>query len=90
MAKHNWSLNSLQNPNCVHLCCTIRTVGPEVEDKFIADLEQCVAEVKAEKAASGAGEDENSTAAIYGMASGMPAGPVKELMYTYTDVKLKP
>ena len=28
-------------------------------------------------------------AAVYGMAGGMPSGPVKELLYTYTDVKLK-
>ena len=38
-------------------------------------------------AAENPADEEGSTAAIYGMASGMPAGPVKELMYTYTDVK---
>ena len=84
MAKKNWSLNALQNPNCVHLCCTIRTIGREA--RFLADLEAAVHEVRAAAAASPA-EEEGSTAAIYGMASGMPAGPVKELMYTYTDVK---
>ncbi len=32
--------------------------------------------------------DENSTAAIYGMASSMPAGPVNVLLRAYTDVTL--
>ncbi len=85
MAKMNWSLNALQNPNCVHLCCTVRTVGRE--GKFLADLAAAVAEVRVAMENEGGGADDGSTAAIYGMASGMPAGPVKELMYTYTDVK---
>lgn len=32
--------------------------------------------------------DENSTAAIYGMASSMPAGPVNVLLRAYTDITL--
>ena len=29
MAKKGWSLNPLQNPPCVHICCTLRHVGKE-------------------------------------------------------------
>ena len=29
MAKKGWSLNPLQNPPCVHICCTLRHVGRE-------------------------------------------------------------
>ena len=29
MAKKGWSLNPLQNPACVHICCTLRHVGKE-------------------------------------------------------------
>ena len=29
MAKKGWSLNPLQNPACVHICCTLRHVGRE-------------------------------------------------------------
>jgi sphinganine-1-phosphate aldolase len=80
MAKKGWSLNALQNPNSVHLCCTQRTVGSE--KMFLDDLRACVDEVRASPNAN-----EEGNAAIYGMASGMPSGPIKELMCTYTDVK---
>lgn len=83
MAKKGWSLNSLQHPNAVHLCCTVRTVGHE--GKFLKDLEEATAAVRA---STGDKVDDDSSAAIYGMAGGMPNGPVKELMFTYTDIKL--
>ena len=35
------------------------------------------------------GEQDDGSAAVYGMASSMPAGPVKQLLYAYTDVKFK-
>ena len=47
MSKRGWSLNSLQYPDSIHLCCTVRTCGPKVEGEFIADLKECVAEAKA-------------------------------------------
>jgi glutamate/tyrosine decarboxylase-like PLP-dependent enzyme len=81
MANRGWSLNALQNPNSVHLCCTLRTVGKE--NQFLSDLRACVDEVRA----SGSSANEEGNAAIYGMAEGMPNGPIKELMFTYTDVK---
>mmetsp|Transcript_90238 Transcript_90238/g.258011 ORF Transcript_90238/g.258011 Transcript_90238/m.258011 type:complete len:626 (-) Transcript_90238:160-2037(-) len=86
MSKKGWSLNSLQHPDSIHLCCTVRTCGPEVEADFITDLKACVAQAAARALEA---PEEGGNAAIYGMASGMPSGPVKELMYTYTDAKLK-
>eukprot|EP00615_Pteridomonas_danica_P010233 CAMPEP_0114358378 /NCGR_PEP_ID=MMETSP0101-20121206/22260_1 /TAXON_ID=38822 ORGANISM="Pteridomonas danica, Strain PT" /NCGR_SAMPLE_ID=MMETSP0101 /ASSEMBLY_ACC=CAM_ASM_000211 /LENGTH=626 /DNA_ID=CAMNT_0001501467 /DNA_START=15 /DNA_END=1895 /DNA_ORIENTATION=+ len=80
MARKGWSLNALQKPNSVHLCCTLRTVGHEAH--FLSDLKESVDEVKSTGAAN-----EEGNAAIYGMAEGMPNGPIKELMFTYTDVK---
>ena len=85
MAKeHGWSLNSLQSPASVHLCCTVQTVGHEA--KFLADLKESL---DFSKAAVKAGDKDDGSAAVYGMASSMPAGPVKQLLYAYTDVKYK-
>ncbi|CBJ31196.1 Pyridoxal-dependent decarboxylase [Ectocarpus siliculosus] len=82
MSHRGWSLNALQHPPCLHLCVTMCHVGKA--GVFLADLLASTLE-----AAAAAGEgDENSTAAIYGMASSMPAGPVNVLLRTYTDVTL--
>ena len=40
MSSRGWSLNSLQHPPCVHLCCTVTHVGREKE--FLADLQASV------------------------------------------------
>lgn len=45
MTKKGWSLNSLQNPDCIHICCTVKTVGNE--KKFLTDLKDSVAHVMA-------------------------------------------
>lgn len=81
MHHKGWSLNSLQNPPCLHICVTLRTV--EAQDRFISDLRECVKDCltnpsKVEKGA-----------AVYGMASSMPAGPVADMLRTYNDVVLK-
>jgi len=84
MSARGWSLNSLQNPPCVHLCVTVRHVGHEKE--FLDDLSASVEEVK-EAIKSGA--PLSGKAAIYGMTSGLPAGPVNSLLRVYNDVVLK-
>lgn len=84
MSKRGWSLNVLQNPACVHLCVTVRHVGRE--QVFISDLKESVA---ACQDALARGEKLGGKAAIYGMASGMPAGPIEELLKLYNDVVLK-
>lgn len=84
MSKKGWSLNSLQNPSCVHLCITVRHVGQE--SQFLDDLKDSVAKVKA---AMAAGAKVDGKAAIYGMTSGLPSGPVNSLLRAYNDVVLK-
>ena len=84
MTKKGWSLNTLQNPVCVHLCCTVRHVGREKE--FLNDLAAAAHEAQV---AASSGQKASGKAAIYGMASGMPTGPVNELLKVYNDVVLK-
>ena len=40
MSKKGWSLNALQKPNSVHLCCTVKHINNE--SLFIDDLQSCV------------------------------------------------
>lgn len=81
MSKKGWSINSHQSPPCVHLCCTVRQVGKE--DAFLYDLKESVESIKANPAASSHG-----SAAIYGMTSALPSGPVNTLLKVYNDVVL--
>lgn len=82
--KYGWSLNTLQNPACVHICCTFRHIGREEE--FLTDLGDAV---QAAREAVARGDKTEGKAAVYGMTSGMPSGPVNELLKTYNDVVLK-
>eukprot|EP00544_Gedaniella_sp_CCMP2646_P012986 CAMPEP_0202500582 /NCGR_PEP_ID=MMETSP1361-20130828/33610_1 /ASSEMBLY_ACC=CAM_ASM_000849 /TAXON_ID=210615 /ORGANISM="Staurosira complex sp., Strain CCMP2646" /LENGTH=601 /DNA_ID=CAMNT_0049133083 /DNA_START=44 /DNA_END=1849 /DNA_ORIENTATION=+ len=83
MSKRGWELNSLQNPPCLHICVTMNTV-PHVQD-FVNDLKDSVAQVKLE----GPAAKKSGSAAIYGMAGALPAGPVDELMKSFIDEMLK-
>ena len=76
-----WSLNALQNPPCVHLCITVRHVGHE--EAFLRDLREAVQHVLSSDDKLG------GKAAIYGMTSGLPSGPVNTLLKAYNDVVLK-
>lgn len=84
MTKRGWSLNTLQNPPCVHLCVTMRHIGRTAG--FVTDLKDALADCRA---AVRRGDKQSGKAAIYGMASGMPTGPVEELLKCYNDVVLK-
>jgi glutamate/tyrosine decarboxylase-like PLP-dependent enzyme len=86
MSKRGWSLNTLQNPSCVHLCVTRCHCHIGREDLFVGDL---VASLEDARAAVRRGDKLNGNAAIYGMASSMPSGPVEELLKCYNDVVLK-
>jgi glutamate/tyrosine decarboxylase-like PLP-dependent enzyme len=83
MTKKGWSLNSLQNPACVHLCVTLLTA--QHADTFINDLTQVVSSIKLDDEST---RKTDGTAAIYGMAGSMPTGPVNELLKVYNDVVL--
>ena len=80
MSAKGWSLNSHQSPACVHICCTVRHIGRE--DELLSDLKLSVEEVKANP-------NKGGKAAIYGMTSSLPAGPVNDLLKIYNDVVLK-
>lgn len=82
MTKKGWSLNSLQNPPCVNICCTGCHVGKE--ESMLADLRLSVGEVLS----APPGEKEGR-AAMYGMASALPNGPVNAIMDTYNDTVYK-
>ncbi|KAJ1446813.1 pyridoxal phosphate-dependent transferase [Pelagophyceae sp. CCMP2097] len=81
MVHRGWTLNGLQSPASVHLCCTLQTLGHE--QRFLDDLKMAVAKVVAAGGGASAG-----SAAIYGMASSMPAGPVEDVLMMYTDITL--
>lgn len=81
MHKKGWSLNSLQHPACLHICVTVAHVGHQGE--FLRDLKQAVEEVRKNP------DDKSGNAAIYGMTSALPPGPVNELLKVYNDVVLK-
>jgi hypothetical protein len=57
---------------------------PHVQD-FVNDLNDSVAQVKLE----GPAAKKSGSAAIYGMAGALPAGPVDELMKSFIDEMLK-
>mmetsp|Transcript_41251 Transcript_41251/g.86595 ORF Transcript_41251/g.86595 Transcript_41251/m.86595 type:complete len:636 (+) Transcript_41251:50-1957(+) len=86
MAHKGWSLNSLQRPPCIHLCVTIPVA--KHADKFVQDLNEVVQMVRAEN--GGAEKKEGGTAAMYGKAGSLPAGPISELLKSYTDCMLTP
>lgn len=79
--KYSWALCSHQSPPCVHICCTVVHVGKE--DELLANLRDCVAEVRANPS------NNSGNAAIYGMTASLPAGPVNEMLKIYNDVVLK-
>ncbi|CAM9135617.1 unnamed protein product, partial [Discosporangium mesarthrocarpum] len=85
MLARGWSLNALQRPPCLHLCVTLCHVGKT--ELFLGDLRSATAEATAKSKQGGATKD--GTAAIYGMAGSMPAGPVNVLLEAYTDLTLQ-
>lgn len=85
MSKKGWSLNSLQSPASVHICCTVKTGG--IEETFLSDLSECAAEV-ARMTESGECSLQGQ-AAIYGVASSLPPGPVDDLLREYNNCVLK-
>lgn len=84
MTRHQWSLNGLHHPPCVHLCVTLRHTQPGVAERFLADLHAAVNFVKFHPQAEG------GMAPVYGMAATLPLrGVVSELLKRYLDVLYK-
>ncbi|HEX5614554.1 MAG TPA: aminotransferase class V-fold PLP-dependent enzyme [Acidimicrobiia bacterium] len=81
MGKRHWSLNGLQDPPSVHLCVTLRHTQPGVAERFLTDLGDAVAHVRAHPDESG------SMAPVYGMAAmGEMHGAVEDLLEAYVDL----
>jgi glutamate/tyrosine decarboxylase-like PLP-dependent enzyme len=80
MGHRGWSLNGLHKPSAVHLAITLRHTQPGVAERFVRDLEEAVAYVKAHP------DEMGSTAPVYGMAATIPMrGMVGELLERYID-----
>ncbi len=81
MTHRKWNLNGLHKPSCVHLAVTLRHTKPGVAKRFIKDLTDAVAYVRANPKESG------SMAPVYGMAATLPVrSVVGDLLKKYMDV----
>lgn len=81
MTRRGWSLNGLHRPSCIHIAVTLRQTQRGVAERFISDLEEAVAIVKANPDKSG------GMAPVYGMAATLPArGVVSDLLKRYIDL----
>ncbi len=83
LSDKGWALNNLQNPPCVHICITLRTAAGDACDRFCSDIREC------SRACMENPNEEGKFASLYGMASAMPAGPVRDVMRIYNDIILK-
>ena len=84
MTHKKWSLNGLHKPACVHLCVTLRHTQPGVVERFIRDLKEAVAFVKANP------DEKGSMAPVYGTAATMPMrGVVSDMLKRYIDLIFK-
>lgn len=84
MNRRGWSLNGLHRPPCVHLCVTLRQAQPGVAERFLADLEQSVADAREANAAT------PGLAPVYGLAGTLPLrGAVADLLRRYVDLLYK-
>ena len=80
MGHRGWSLNGLQRPAAVHIAVTLRHTLPGVAGRFLADLAEAVAEVRANPGVS------TGMAPVYGMAGTLPADAVHQLLAGYLDL----
>jgi glutamate/tyrosine decarboxylase-like PLP-dependent enzyme len=81
MGKRDWNLNALFKPPAVHLCVTLRHTQEGVAERFIEDLKESVAAVKANPGKRG------EVAPMYGMAATLPMrGLVDDLLKQYLDL----
>jgi glutamate/tyrosine decarboxylase-like PLP-dependent enzyme len=81
MAAKRWSLNGLHKPACFHIALTLRHTQPGVAERFIADLKESVAYVKANPG------NKEGLAPVYGLAATLPfRGMVSDILKKYLDV----
>lgn len=84
MTEKKWGLNGLHKPPCVHICVTLRHTRPGVADRFIEDLREAVAHVKAHP------DEKGGMAPVYGMAATIPdRSMIRDLLVRYIDLLYK-
>lgn len=80
MSKRHWGLNGLHKPTCIHFCVTYSQTQSGVAERFLADLQEAVAYVKAHP------EEGGGLAPIYGLAATIPIrGVVSDILKRYID-----
>ncbi|KAL5018188.1 hypothetical protein ScPMuIL_003910 [Solemya velum] len=67
LSAKGWNLNPLQSPASIHLCVTLLHTHKGVADRFLADMDTCVAEIMKKPNAQAEG-----MSAIYGMSQSIP------------------
>ncbi len=81
MEQGGWHLSGLQFPPAVHIAITLRHTQPGVAERFLHDLEEAVAYVKAHP------EEKGTIAPVYGMAASIPfRSMVDDLLRRYLDL----
>ncbi|KAL5528632.1 DPL1 [Sanghuangporus sanghuang] len=91
MSERGWHLNGLQKPAAVHIAVTRLTVP--VVDQFIADLKDCVREVKVLSSSMSSEEkgEEGNMVALYGLGNSSAVGPamVEKMVTAFLDALYK-
>lgn len=85
MTRRGWSLNGLHRPPAVHIAVTLRHAQPGVPERFLADLRESLAHVRANP------RERGGMAPVYGLAATLPLrGVVGDLLRRYIDLLYKP
>ncbi|KAL5507479.1 DPL1 [Sanghuangporus vaninii] len=94
MSERGWHLNGLQKPAAVHIAVTRLTVP--VVDQFIADLKDCVREVKVLSSSTSSSvkkdkAEEGNMVALYGLGNSSAVGPamVEKMVTAFLDALYK-
>ncbi|KAL5523548.1 hypothetical protein ACEPAG_7721 [Sanghuangporus baumii] len=89
MSERGWHLNGLQKPAAVHIAVTRLTVP--VVDQFIADLKDCVREVKVLSSSTSSSAKEGNMVALYGLGNSSAVGPamVEKMVTAFLDALYK-
>uniref|UniRef100_UPI00077B27A7 Putative sphingosine-1-phosphate lyase n=1 Tax=Symbiobacterium thermophilum (strain DSM 24528 / JCM 14929 / IAM 14863 / T) TaxID=292459 RepID=UPI00077B27A7 len=80
MAGRGWRLNGLHRPPAFHVALTLRHTEPGVVDRFLADLQDAVAQVRAHP------EKATGMAPVYGMAAAAPPELVRQVSTGFIDL----
>ena len=84
MTQRHWNLNGLHKPACFHIALTLRHTQPGVAERFIQDLKDSVAFVKANPG------NKEGLAPVYGLAASLPfRGIISDILKKYLDVVYK-